>query len=31
MAKANFVDKAKFYEHLANRYNTVLKIKEDSF
>lgn len=28
MAKANFVDKAKFYQHLANRYNTVLKIKE---
>lgn len=28
MAKANFVDKKKFYEHLLKRYDTVLKVKE---
>ena len=28
MAKANFVDKKKFYEHLLARYDTVLKVKE---
>ena len=27
MAKANFVDKRKFYEHLLSRYDTVLKVK----
>jgi hypothetical protein len=28
MAKANFVDKQKFYEHLLHRYNTVLEVKK---
>jgi hypothetical protein len=28
MAKANFVDKQKFYEHLLHRYDTVLSVKK---